>query len=324
MSNKPPTTCFTCTPLNPTTFRIREDDQWDELPFIYAKLYDDPPLMVLVDAGCGGAARDDTVAVRALREFLETYPVEANGGVPLNARDGEGCPRREYLVVCTHCHFDHIGGISQFASSSSSSSSTTTILASSLDPAFVTADLPTTSLCRFVGMPTPAYTVTHWVADNERLTHRGQPLGLQILHTPGHTPDSLAVWDERERWLFVGDTLYERAPICFPKEGDVVRYMATLERLLAFLDRENADCAAERRVRVACGHETDAADGEEIVGAVISRFWDILDGEAVLEDSFTEREEIYDRWGFARFPVLAPRRLVEDARRHFKRGVSAS
>lgn len=30
------------------------------------------------------------------------------------------------------------------------------------------------------------------------------------LQTPGQTPDSLALYDERESWVFVGDTLYQR------------------------------------------------------------------------------------------------------------------
>ncbi|KAH0543540.1 hypothetical protein FGG08_002101 [Glutinoglossum americanum] len=323
MPDKPaslPTTCFTCTRLNPTTFRICEDDQWDQLPFVYAKIYDSPALLVLIDTGCGGAARDDRVSLKSLREFIETYPVEANGWEPLNARDHEGKAKREYLIICTHCHYDHIGGIAQFTDTPS-----TRVVSSSLSPSFITSDLPTTSLCRFVGMPTPTYTVSHWATDNESLTHNDHPLDLHILHTPGHTPDSLAIWDSRERCLFVGDTLYERAPITFSKEGDIVQYMASLERLLSFLGTENKDCdAGLPRARAACGHETDAADGEEIVGAAIERVWEILDGHAFLEDSFTEREEIYDRWGAARLTVLAPRRLVDDARRHFKTGGAAS
>lgn len=98
----PPSTCFTCTRLNPTTFLIVEDDQWGEMPFIYAKIC--PSAVVLVDTGCGGAARDPSVQLTSLREFLETYPVEDNGSRPLNP---EG--RRRYAVVCTHCHYDHIG-----------------------------------------------------------------------------------------------------------------------------------------------------------------------------------------------------------------------
>lgn len=79
-----------------------EDDQWDEMPFIYAKIYAN--VVVLVDTGCGGAAKDPSVQLTSLREFLETYPVEDNEGKPLNP-DG----RKKYAVVCTHCHYDHIG-----------------------------------------------------------------------------------------------------------------------------------------------------------------------------------------------------------------------
>lgn len=99
---KPGSTCFTASRLNSTTFQIVEDDKFLEMPIIYAKVY--PSVFVLMDTGCGGAARDPRVELRSLRRFLETVPVKDNGGAPLNSA-GE----REYLVICTHCHFDHIG-----------------------------------------------------------------------------------------------------------------------------------------------------------------------------------------------------------------------
>lgn len=72
------------------------------MPFIYAKVYD--TVLVLVDTGCGGAARDSSVEVTSLRKFIETYPVADNDDRPLNAG-----AQRLYVVVCTHCHYDHIG-----------------------------------------------------------------------------------------------------------------------------------------------------------------------------------------------------------------------
>lgn len=101
-SQPKPSTCFSCTRLNPTTFLIVEDDQWSETPFIYAKVFSS--VIVLVDTGCGGAARDPSVQLTSLREFIETYPVSDNDGMPLNPRG-----KKEYAVVCTHCHYDHIG-----------------------------------------------------------------------------------------------------------------------------------------------------------------------------------------------------------------------
>src|SRR6266487_3482710 len=95
-------TCFSCSRLNATTFKIIEDDIWSENPIIYAKIYD--RVVVLLDTGCGGASRDPTVTLTSLRRFLETYPVPDNNGLPLN-QDGT----KDYLVICSHCHFDHIG-----------------------------------------------------------------------------------------------------------------------------------------------------------------------------------------------------------------------
>lgn len=97
-----PSTCFTCTRLNPSTFRIVEADKYGEFPFIYAKVYDS--VIVLIDTGCGGAARDPGVKLTSLRDFIETYPVQENDRKPINPGG-----RKSYIVICTHCHYDHIG-----------------------------------------------------------------------------------------------------------------------------------------------------------------------------------------------------------------------
>lgn len=101
-SSHPRSTCFTASRLNGTTFQIVEDDKWTEMPIIYAKVY--PSTIVLLDTGCGGAARDPRVELKSLRIFLETFPVADNGNSPLNLG-----AERSYLVICTHCHYDHIG-----------------------------------------------------------------------------------------------------------------------------------------------------------------------------------------------------------------------
>jgi glyoxylase-like metal-dependent hydrolase (beta-lactamase superfamily II) len=130
-------------------------------------------------------------------------------------------------VLCVdiwqHCHYDHIGGIEAFSRESSYASKSSSIVASSHDQDFILKDLPTHSLCRFKDPPieTPKYEVTHWAhdfgklyANQEHDVHMRSQwskaeeveglkfLGITLLHTPGHTPDSLAWWDEEERWLY--------------------------------------------------------------------------------------------------------------------------
>lgn len=122
-------------------------------------------------------------------------------------------------------------------------------------------------------MATPKYEITHWASDGEQMkfsrddgtTH---DLGLIIYHTPGHTPDELAVWDPEERFLYVGDTMYEWAPIIFPLEGDLHKYNSTLYKLRDLIKSWNQGVPTEQRVRMACGHVTSAADAEEFVQEV--------------------------------------------------------
>jgi glyoxylase-like metal-dependent hydrolase (beta-lactamase superfamily II) len=95
------TTSFTATHLIGNTFRLVEDDQHIKRPFIYVKVY--PAVVVVIDTGCN-APNNPSLPVTSLREFIETVDVEANGGEPLN-RDG----KLPYLVVLSHCHYDHIG-----------------------------------------------------------------------------------------------------------------------------------------------------------------------------------------------------------------------
>lgn len=102
------------------------------------------------------------------------------------------------------------------------------------------------------------------------LPHGGD-LGLIAYHTPGHTPDELAIYDPAERVLFVGDSLYEWAPIIFPPgAGDLRDYQASLFKLRDLVKGWNEDDGARdgERVKMACGHITQAADAEEFLGEV--------------------------------------------------------
>lgn len=303
---------FTCSRLNATTFLICENDKYEEHPFIYVKIYDDPRLVVISDTGCGGGDEDRGNFCN-LKDYIETYPAAANHGKPLNPPEAE----RRYLIICTHCHYDHILGLKHFQTPS------TRILASSFDKAFVEENLPEHSLCKFLHVPTPEYTVSNWADDLEKLSFDGEPLQLQILHTPGHTPDELAWYDEQERHLYVGDSFYERVAkynsyeqaIIFPKEGNWIHYMQSLEKLLRFVEEKNKELN-KAPVRIGCGHITSSVDGVEILVIVRQLFRDIINGEVPIVHSEEKRGEEVVLWkaaGEPRFSVAAPKRLALEA-----------
>ncbi|RYP40805.1 hypothetical protein DL767_001451 [Monosporascus sp. MG133] len=286
-------TCFSCKRLNDSTFQIVEDDKWDEIPIIYAKIYD--TVLVLIDTGCGGAAKDDTAALTSLRKFLETYPVPDNNGTALNPGSEKG-----YLVICSHCHFDHIGGIAQFLDTPKC-----TLWASSYGRAFVEGDgvLPMHSLCQYFGMKTPEYKVTVWAEDGQNVIYGpdNTDLGLVIYHTPGHTPDELAIWDSRERVLFVGDTMYEWSHIVWPLEGNLLLYSQTMGKLKNLVRSWNNEIRSTND------------DGEQLLGDVDLFLYHVSEGIVEENPQGTFRDEqlvSYNRED-GKINFIGPKKLFE-------------
>ena len=123
-----------------------------------------------------------------------------------------GEERPPLLVINTHCHFDHVGGNAGLAEVAEA------IAASGHDRAFTDAALDAerdASLAIEYGCVELApYSVSRWLQHEERIAlGDGDDDHLIVLHTPGHTPDSLCLWLERDRILFCGDTIYPHAAI---------------------------------------------------------------------------------------------------------------
>lgn len=280
-----PGTCFSVSKLNSTTFLVIEEDKWDENPFIYVKTY--PSTLVIVDTGSGGIARNPDAQLTSLKVFLETCSLDVNDNKPLNPGGV-----KSYTVICTHCHFDHIGGVPLFAVEDR-----TAVWASGKDRDFIEGPdrLPTTSLCRYVGMQTPEYKVTHWASDGQHVVDSaGEDLGLVIYQTPGHTPDELALWDPQERVLFAGDTIYEWYPILFPPEGDLVLYSETLGKLRGLVEGWNKEMttstdAVSRRVTLACGHLTKEGDAAQLLSDADSFLYRITQGDVEPRDAGVDK-----------------------------------
>jgi glyoxylase-like metal-dependent hydrolase (beta-lactamase superfamily II) len=119
-------------------------------------------------------------------------------------------------VLVTHGHADHAAGAPALARSHSGAS--------------------------FTKFPWPEedakYTV-RWrpLADGDAVAIGGE--SLVVLHTPGHSPDHVALWHEPTRTIFTGDLvlLGGSVMIHWSGGGDLGEYLASLERLRALAPR---------------------------------------------------------------------------------------
>ncbi|KAK8174465.1 beta-lactamase-like protein, partial [Phyllosticta citribraziliensis] len=334
---------FSARRLNRSTFVISEDDRFGAHPLIYAKLHPLLPVLILSNTG-SGVPRDSSVEVYKLRQFLEEYPIPDNGGKPLNPRTSNGLPERHYYVIINHCHYDRIGAVEQFptppstSATSSGGSRYSTVVASGNAPSFITGNLAEHSLCNLLRRPVPDYRPSKWAKDGEQLCHDGQKLDITAIHAPGHLPDEMAWYDHQERWLYVGDTFYERGEddmaIVFAREGDLVDYMSTLRKLLSFVRLQNEYAIAEglneydhegygaaKRVTASCGRSTSVADAESSLVAVIALFDKLFADKVPVTETTMYRGDEYYTWmeegDDVKYSIVAPRRMVEEARKQF-------
>jgi glyoxylase-like metal-dependent hydrolase (beta-lactamase superfamily II) len=158
----------------------------------------------------------DVVEVRILRSnihaVLEEQVTLIDAGLPgsragiAEALAGHGRTLADVArVVCTHGHPDHAGGAAALAPDGAA------ILIHPADAALLPTRLGDVvrrpARGRLFAALTPAPASTSALADGDVLPVLG---GLEVIHTPGHTPGSVCLWAARDGLLFTGDLLQRR------------------------------------------------------------------------------------------------------------------
>lgn len=150
------------------------------------------------------------------------------------------------------------------------------------------------------------------------ISYEGDKTGILVLHTPGHTPDELALWDEEEYMLYVGDTVYERSAIIFPREGDVVQWFASIDKMMTLVEkanRESQERGTKQRVLINAGHDTTAADAYDVLNEARTFMISVLMGkeERKWQGKVHGVVNVYYQRADKRFSLRCPLALLKNA-----------
>jgi glyoxylase-like metal-dependent hydrolase (beta-lactamase superfamily II) len=78
---------------------------------------------------------------------------------------------------------------------------------------------------------TKPFHISSWLHDGDKIDLGGRI--LQVIATPGHTPDAIALLDERNGLLFTGDSFYLGPIYLYRPETDINAYVSSMQKLAA-------------------------------------------------------------------------------------------
>jgi glyoxylase-like metal-dependent hydrolase (beta-lactamase superfamily II) len=134
-------------------------------------------------------------------------------------------PQRIATLVLTHCHVDHIGSVSYFKKKYNC-----TVVAHDLDADAIESGDPRLTAAHWYNTKLPSTTVDRRLkGDQEDITCKTDV--LHCIHTPGHTPGSIAVYIDRQgtRILFGQDI---HGPFTREFKSDIRQWRESMNKLL--------------------------------------------------------------------------------------------
>jgi glyoxylase-like metal-dependent hydrolase (beta-lactamase superfamily II) len=160
---------------------------------------------------------------------------------------------RGAIALATHYHFDHTGSLHEFTDRYAHESARAYLRDSrAIGGALQRSGFPAETLESFVaaGYDVPAelllaapagYVPSAFAVEPcvpTRSLRDGDVVDLgdrafEVLHLPGHSPDSIGLFEAATGILFSGDAIYDGPLIDGNADSDIERYVATMERLRA-------------------------------------------------------------------------------------------
>lgn len=143
---------------------------------------------------------------------------------------------RNLVAVSSHSHFDHIGAHHEFAARLIHPMESRVLShptrANTVADKYVTDDI-------FTALPPGSWSAARYnvvAAPATGLIDEGDVVDLgdrsfEVLHLPGHSPGSIALWEKATGVLFSGDAIYDGDLAYDNDDSDISDYIRTAERL---------------------------------------------------------------------------------------------
>ena len=144
---------------------------------------------------------------------------------------------RPIVVLNSHTHDDHVGDDWRFpwvfgmdtAFTRTNAKGSREDAQAEITPDQICGELP--KIFNAKTYATKPWHITMFVRDGFRINLGGRT--LEIIATPGHTPDSISLIDRENGLLFTGDTYYPAPIWLYRSETDLDAYVASVKRLAA-------------------------------------------------------------------------------------------
>jgi glyoxylase-like metal-dependent hydrolase (beta-lactamase superfamily II) len=169
-------------------------------------------------------------------------------------------------ILNSHTHNDHVGDNWQFDSvysldtpfSRKSSQGSRADAQAEIAPGELCGDLP--AGFRRDDYGTRPWKIAGWIHDGEHIDLGGRT--IDVIATPGHTPDAITLFDAANGLLFTGDTYYPGTIWLYRPETDLAAYGKSIERLRALAPR----------VKIVLGAHNVPVAGPEVLEQLVAAF----------------------------------------------------
>jgi glyoxylase-like metal-dependent hydrolase (beta-lactamase superfamily II) len=147
------------------------------------------------------------------------------------------------VVLNSHTHDDHVGGNWQFDFvygmdtdfTRANAKGSRTDAQAEIAPGEICGQLPKNFDA--AAYSTKPWKISEFLHDGAKIDLGGRM--LEVISTPGHTPDAISILDRANRLLFTGDTYYPAAIWLYRPETDLAAYRRSIQRLATLAPQIN-------------------------------------------------------------------------------------